>query len=203
MIRRVCVYCASSDQVDPAYHAAARRLGELLAEADIELVYGGGARGSMGALANGALARGGRVTGIIPKFMDDLEWGHREISELQVVEDMHERKHRMLVNSDAVVALPGGCGTYEELFEAITFKRLALFLGPIVLLNQNGYYEPCLKLLNQCIEQRFMNPRHDQMWSVVETPEQVIPAIEVAPTWSEEARSFAVAQRAGAGDGRP
>lgn len=195
MINRVCVYCASSDQVDPAYHAAARRLGELLAEAGIELVYGGGARGSMGALADGALARGGRVTGIIPRFMDDLEWGHREISELRVVEDMHERKHRMLVDSDAVVALPGGCGTYEELFEAITFKRLALFLGPIVLLNQNGYFEPCLKLLNQCIEQRFMNPRHSDMWSVVATPEEVIPAIEAAPPWGEDARAFAVAQR--------
>ncbi len=196
MIRRVCVYCASSDQVDPAYHAAARRLGELLAEAGIELVYGGGARGSMGALADGALSRRGRVTGIIPKFMDDLEWGHREISELRVVEDMHERKHRMLIDSDAVVALPGGCGTYEELFEAITFKRLALFFGPIVLLNQNGYFEPCLALLNQCIEQHFMNPRHGDMWSVVATPEEVIPAIENAPPWGEDARSFAVARRA-------
>ena len=119
---RLCVYCASSEHVDRAYHEAAGQLGRTLAEQGCTLVYGGGAVGLMGSLANGALAAGGDVIGIIPRFMTEVEWQHPGLANLEVVEDMRERKHRLLTGSDAVVALPGGCGTLEELFEALFLK---------------------------------------------------------------------------------
>ena len=125
----VCVYCASSQACDALYHDVAHRLGGLLAKAGWTVVYGGGRSGSMGALAEGALAAGGRVVGIIPRFMQDLEWGHDALSELHVVEDMRTRKHEMLTRASAVIALAGGTGTLEELLEAMTLKRLGLFLG--------------------------------------------------------------------------
>ncbi len=120
----VCVYCASSRSAPAAYREAARRLGVVLAEHNLGIIYGGGAVGSMGALADGALSRGGRVVGILPRFMAELEWGHTGLSELQVVEDMRSRKHRMLTHSAAVVALPGGSGTLEELLGALTLKAI-------------------------------------------------------------------------------
>ncbi len=190
-IKRVCVYCASSRQCDPAYHDAAARLGHALGQARITLVYGGGSSGSMGHLADAALETGGRVIGVIPQFMYDLEWGHRRLSELLIVNDLHERKRMMIEEVDAVIALPGGCGTLEELFEAITWKRLGLFGGPIVLVNTFGFFDDCVRLLNSCIERRFMDERHAAMWSVVDTPEQVLDAIHAAPVWPHENRRFA------------
>src|ERR1044071_4191185 len=154
-IGTVCVYCASSEQAPPVYAEAAVRLGAHLAAEGFALVYGGSTLGSMGRMAHAALAAGARVTGVIPRFMDDLEWGHRSLTQLHVVDDMHERKRKMLQLSDAVVALPGGCGTLEELFEAITWKRLGLYLGPIVLVNVNHFFDPCLDLLSRCVEERF------------------------------------------------
>ena len=148
--RSVVVYCASSRACEAEYHDEARRLGEILATAGCAVVYGGGRAGSMGALAEGALAKGGRVVGVIPKFMMDLEWGHDDLSELHVVEDMRTRKHEMLTRASAVVALAGGTGTLEELFEAITLKRLGLFLGPIVIVNTKGYYDPLIAQLQAC-----------------------------------------------------
>lgn len=194
-VHSVVVYCASSDRVDPAYHQAAYRVGELLAEAGKTLVYGGGARGSMGAVADGALSRAGRVVGVLPTFMNDLEWGHPGLSDLQLVADMHERKHRMLTQSQAVIALPGGCGTFEELFEAMTFKRLGLFTGPIVLLNTRGYYDLCEQMLNQAVEQHFMGELHQQMWSLVDEPEQLLSAIANSAEWTEDHRAHAVQSR--------
>ncbi|MEX0734462.1 MAG: TIGR00730 family Rossman fold protein [Steroidobacteraceae bacterium] len=190
--RSVCVYCASSGACDAVYHDVARRLGKLLAAAGCCVVYGGGRAGSMGALADGALAAGGRVVGVIPKFMVDLEWGNNDLSELHVVEDMRTRKHEMLTRASAVVALAGGTGTLEELFEAITLKRLGLFLGPIVIVNTRGYYDPLIAQLAAAIECRFMDPRHDSMWTVVGEPEEVLPAIEAASSWSADSRDFAV-----------
>lgn len=191
MSLRICVYAASSSQCDPAYHAAARRLGNLLAHADATVVYGGGAMGSMGAVADGALEAGGRVIGIIPRFMTEVEWQHPGLASLEVVEDMRERKHLLLTGSDAVVALPGGCGTLEELFEAITLKRLGLYFNPIVLLNTRDYWTPMVKFMDRVIEDRFMNPEHRAMWSSVDTPEEVLPRILETPRWSEDARKFA------------
>ena len=189
---RICVYAASSDYSPPDYMAQARRLGTLLAQAGCELVYGGGSRGSMGAIADGALEAGGQVIGILPRFMADLEWGHPGLTRLELVSDMRERKHRLLTGSDAVVALPGGCGTLEELFEAITLKRLGLYFNPIVLLDTRGYWQPLLKFLDeQVIAERFLNPEHRGLWSCAATPEDVFPTIRDAPRWNEEARSFA------------
>ncbi len=146
----------------------------------------------MGALADGALQAGGRVHGVLPQFMRDLEWGHDRISQLDLVDDMRERQRRMLEVADAAVALPGGSGTLEELMEVITFKRLGLYSGPIVVVNTLGFFDPWVELLDRCITERFMSEPHRAMWQVVDEPEQVLPAIAQAPPWSEEARGFAV-----------
>ncbi len=191
-IQRVCVYCASSERAPAIYHEAAARLGKHLAGNGLTVVYGGGALGSMGRLAEGALAAGGRVIGVLPHFMNELEWGHKGLTELQLVDDLHQRKRTMLEMADAVVALPGGSGTLDELFEAISLKRLGVFLGPIVLINVNGYFEPCLQMLAQCISNRFMDERHSEMWSVVAEPEAAVPALLSAPEWNANARAFAV-----------
>jgi uncharacterized protein (TIGR00730 family) len=189
--RAVCVYCASSRISHPDYRSAAHRLGEVLAGQGVAIVYGGGAVGSMGALADGALARGGRVIGILPRFMAELEWGHKGLSDLELVEDLRTRKHRMLTLSQAAIALPGGSGTLEELLEAITLKRLGLYLNPIVLVNTRGFFTPLLELLTRAVDEHFMDPRHLEMWQVVATPEDVPEALATAPAWSAQARDFA------------
>jgi uncharacterized protein (TIGR00730 family) len=189
---RICVYAASSPQAAPVYMDAARALGENLAGNGCSIVYGGGSQGLMGALADGALAKGGEVIGILPKFMADLEWGHPGLTHLDLVEDMRERKHKLLTGSDAVVALPGGCGTLEELFEAITLKRLGIYFNPILLLDTNGFYQPLQAFLQQVIEQKFLNPEHAAMWSLVAEPEQVLPTIAATPRWREDARNYAI-----------
>jgi uncharacterized protein (TIGR00730 family) len=189
--RAVCVYCASSRTSHPEYREAAFRLGAVLAGQELEIVYGGGARGSMGALADGALSKGGRVVGVLPKFMADLEWGHPGLTELELVEDMRVRKHMMLTRSQAAIALPGGSGTLEELLEAITLKRLGLYLNPILLINTRGFFDPLLELLARAIEERFMDQRHARMWEVVAQPEEVPEALSRAPVWDAGARSFA------------
>jgi hypothetical protein len=145
----------------------------------------------MGALADGALSRGGRVVGVLPRFMADLEWGHPGLSELELVEDMRARKHLMLTRSHAAVALPGGSGTLEELLEAITLKRLGLYLNPIVLVNTRDFFAPLLHLLSHAIEERFMDERHALMWEVVAQPEEVPEALARAPAWDADARKFA------------
>ena len=189
--RQVCVYCASSRSAHADYRAAARRLGAVLAQRGIRIVYGGGAAGSMGALADGALAHGGHVTGVLPRFMSELEWGHPGLPELRLVEDLRARKHLMLSESDAVIALPGGSGTLEELLEAITLKRLGLFVGPIVLVDTRGYFAPLLALLRRAVDERFMGEQHLAMWSVVAEPEEVPDALLRAARWSPEAVKFA------------
>ena len=189
--RRVLVFCASSATCDPAFHKAAEQLGRLLARAGETVVYGGGAVGSMGALADGALAEGGRVVGIIPRFMRELEWAHGGLSELHLVEDMSERKRRMIQTADAIVTLPGGSGTFEELFEAITSKRLGFFSKPIVIVNQGGFYDPLFSLLGRSVEERFMHDRHLEIWHTVGAVEEVLSAIDRAPAWPDDAISYA------------
>jgi hypothetical protein len=188
---RICVYCASSAQCDPEYHRSAFRLGELLAEAGCTTVYGGGGMGSMGALADGALSKQGHVVGIIPRFMTEVEWQHPGLATLDIVEDMRERKHRLLTGSDAVVALPGGCGTLEEVFEAITLKRLGLYLKPIVFVNTRGYYDGLRDFMQHTIRERMMGEAHAAMWQFVDAVEEVLPAIRGSEAWPEDARSFA------------
>ncbi|MGH9430230.1 MAG: TIGR00730 family Rossman fold protein [Terriglobia bacterium] len=188
---RACVYCGSSRQCDPAYLDAAKVLGRQLAKNRITVVYGGGGSGLMGRLADGALAEGGAVIGILPRFMDELEWGHRGLAELRLVNDMHERKRLMISGADAVIALPGGCGTLEELLEAITLKRLGLYRGPIILVNTLRFFDPLIETLDRCVAQRFMHERHKSMWTVVADPEEVVGAIQSAPLWDEDCLKFA------------
>jgi hypothetical protein len=145
----------------------------------------------MGALADAALAAGGDVVGIQPKFMADLEWSHTGVSEMHLVESMAERKGMMLETSHAVVTLPGGSGTLEELFETISAKRLGLFLGPIIIVNQDRYFAPCLQQLEACLDERFMDRRHKEMWTVVEDVSEVVAAIDTASPWTRDAIEFA------------
>ncbi len=187
MIQKVCVYCASSDKVAQDYFDGATRLGTALAQQEITVVYGGGSAGLMGRLADAALAAGGAVVGIIPHFMKEVEWQHNGLTQLVLVNDMHERKRLFLEEVDAVVALPGGCGTFEELLEVITLKRLGVFLKPIIIVNQNGYYEPMVAMLEKAIEENFMGEQHRQIWSVVDDVDQVVKAIEEAPPWHADA----------------
>jgi uncharacterized protein (TIGR00730 family) len=191
-VSSVCVFCASSRACDPAYLEAAGRLGTALAGERWRVVYGGGAVGLMGALADAAIGAGGSVVGVLPRFMDAVEWGHDGVSEMRLVDDMHERVRTMKELSDAFVALPGGCGTFDELFQALTWKRLGLHVGPIVIVNVRGFFDPCLDLLNRSISERFMHERHAGMWSVVDAPEAVPDAIRRAPAWDEDAIGFAV-----------
>lgn len=189
--RHVLVFCASSSSCDSAFHDAAAALGEAIALAGDTLVYGGGAVGSMGALADSALAAGGEVLGIIPRFMCELEWAHSGLTELRLVDDMQQRKREMLRMADAIVTLPGGSGTFEELFEAITSKRLGLFSKPIVIVNQARFYDPLFELLHSSVEERFMSDEHLEMWQAVDTIDEVLPAIESAAVWPEDAVRFA------------
>ena len=191
MTKSICVYCASSSQIDEKYYKAADEMGRLIAESDATLVFGGGARGAMGRLADAALAAGGDVVGVMPKFMIDLEWAHPGCTELIVTETMHERKAKLIENVDAVVALPGGSGTLEELIETMTLKRLGKFLQPIILVNIDGFYDPLVMQYNRCIEEKFMDERHLRMWSVVKSPEKVFTAIDGALAWSSNAHRFA------------
>ena len=145
----------------------------------------------MGRLAAAAMEAGGKVVGVLPRFMDELEWGHPALTEMRVVDDMHERKRVMLELSGAAIALPGGCGTLEELLEAVTWKRLGLYFGPVVLVNVNRFFDPCIELLNRCVDERFMDEKHRAMWSVAEDPESVIQTLRSAGEWTRDARSFA------------
>ena len=190
-IRRVTVYASSSNGLAPVYYEAAAQLGSVLARAGLEIVYGGGGVGLMGAMADRALAEGAHVHGVIPGFLNTVEHGHGGLPRLEVVPDMRERKRRMIEDSDAVISLPGGTGTLEELMEVITLKRLGQFLGPILLLNTNAYYARLADFLENAVEERFMSPRHSEMWSLVDEPGQVPRALAEAPAWSEEARQFA------------
>ena len=189
--RRILVFCASSESCDPIYHDAAAELGRAIASAGDTLVYGGGAVGSMGAMADAALAGGGEVVGVIPRFMRELEWAHPELTELQLVEDMHERKREMLRQAEAIVALPGGSGTFEELFEAITQKRLGLFTKPIIIFNQNHFYDSLFALLEHSVEKRFMNEKHLEIWRAVDLIHEVLPAIHSTDEWPADAIRFA------------
>jgi uncharacterized protein (TIGR00730 family) len=195
MIKQVCVYCASSNHVHENFKIAARNLGKILAEQNITIKYGGGSAGLMGEVADAALSNGGKVIGIIPHFMFDLEWGHKGLTELHLVDDLHQRKKMMIQGTDAVISLPGGTGTFEEMFEAITLKRLGLYPKPIVILNTNNFYQPLFELLHNCVTENFLNEKHLEMWSVVEEPAQVIPAINTSPQWPLNAHEFAAVKR--------
>jgi len=186
-INTVCIYCASSNQIPQKYFEAAKQLAQTLAGAGINIVYGGGGSGLMGQVATTAMEHGGKVIGIIPAFMKAANWDHPEVQHIHVVADMHERKRKFIEQSDAIIALPGGCGTFEELFEAITLKQLGQHVHPIVIININGYFNPLLELLNKAIQEKFMAQHHRNAWVVIENPADIISAIRNAPPWSKDA----------------
>lgn len=190
-MKTVCVYCASSTKIDQAYVEAAQRLGELLAENNMNVVNGAGKMGLMAAVSNAALDKGGKVTGVIPTFMVEQGWQHDGLTELIVVPDMHERKQTMARLSDAIIALPGGCGTLEELLEVITWKQLGLYLNPIVILNTKGYFNPLIDMLKRAADENFMRKQHMDIWAVADTPEQAIELVNTMPKWDASIRKFA------------
>ena len=190
-IEKVTIYCASSDKIDPVFFQGARQIAHILVENNIDILFGGGAKGLMGQLADTACENGGKIVGIMPHFMKEVEWQHNGISELILVNDMHERKKKLLEDTDAVIALPGGSGTLEELLEAITLKKLGVFTKPIVIYNQNGYYQPLIDMFDKCIEQKFMRGEHRRIWSVISKAEELMDALNNAPHWDESAISFA------------
>ena len=190
-IKNVCVYSASSTKIAPVYFAVAEELGHLLASKGINLINGAGSIGLMAATSNAALASGGTVTGVIPRFMIEQGWHHTGLTRLVETETMHERKHLMAEMSDGIIALPGGCGTLEELLEIITWKQLGLYLKPIVVLNIDGYFNPLLKMLQKAIDENFMRPEHGNIWVVANTPEEAVQLLYNTPVWSKEIRKFA------------
>ena len=190
-IKNVCVYSASSTKIAPVYFAVAEELGHLLASKGINLINGAGSIGLMAATSNAALASGGTVTGVIPQFMVEQGWHHTGLTQLIETETMHERKRLMADMSDGVIALPGGCGTLEELLEIITWKQLGLYLKPIVVLNVEGYFNPLLEMLQKAIDENFMRPEHGNIWVVAETPEEAVQLLYDTPVWSKEIRKIA------------
>ncbi|MBI3201794.1 MAG: TIGR00730 family Rossman fold protein [Myxococcales bacterium] len=172
--RRVCVYCASSNQVAEHWRQTARAMARCLAQQGIGVVFGGGSVGLMGALADAALAEGVEVIGVIPKKLMDLELGHRGVTELVVVDTMHERKHRMAELSDAFVALPGGWGTLEEIFEVTTWTQLGYHEKPVGLLNAGGYYDHLITFLDHAAELGFIRPAHRPILQASADPDELV-----------------------------
>jgi uncharacterized protein (TIGR00730 family) len=184
---KICVYCASSSKINNIYFNAAERLAEEFVKEKIEVVYGGGASGLMGKIADTVLKNGGKIKGIMPNFLKDEELAHKGVADFEFTETMHERKAKFLQDIDGLVALPGGSGTLEELLEAITLKRLGQFLRPIVILNTNYFFGPLKQMLEKCVEENFMRREHLNMWSFVNEPEEVIPALKNASAWNKDA----------------
>ncbi len=177
-LRRVCVFCGSSDDVAPEYFTEARRVGQLLAQQGLGLVYGGGRTGLMGAVADAAMEAGGEVLGVIPEKLQSLEVGHDELTELFVVDSMRARKAMMAHLSSAFIALPGGFGTMEELFEVITLTQLNYHLKPIGLLNTNNYYDHLLAFLRHAGKEGFIRPQHQTLLQVSEDPQDLLTSLE-------------------------
>ena len=171
-IHSVCVYSASSTKIAPVYFEAAEKLGRLLAKQHIRLINGAGSIGLMRSVADAVLKNGG-------------------LTELIEVTSMHERKQKMANLSDGIIALPGGCGTLEELLEIITWKQLGLYLNPIIILNINGFFDPLFQMLERAIEENFMRQQHGDIWKVAQTPEEAVELLQTTPVWDASIRKFA------------
>lgn len=185
LIHQVCVYCASSSHTPQKYLEATDVLARDLVAAKINVVFGGGSTGLMGRLADTVLALGGSITGIMPQFMKEVEWAHTQVDQMHLVADMHERKKKFLEGTDALIALPGGTGTLEELVEAITLKKLGFYPHPIIILNLEGFYDPLLLLFERMTEEKFMSPSHQKLYTVVDIAADILPAIYRTPLWEE------------------
>ena len=190
-IKSIAVYCASSNKVRASFVEAAETLGTIFASHGIRLIYGDGGIGLMAAVAKGVLDAGGEAVGVIPRFMVEQGWNNPRSTETIVTETMHERKALICDISDAMVALPGGIGTFEELLECLTWKQLGLHSNPVVILNTDGYYDRLLACIDLMVEEQMMRPIHKDMYVVVSTPEEVLPAILGGPQWDPSTRRLA------------
>ncbi len=170
----ICIYGASSEDIAPVFKTDAFRVGELVASAGRTLVCGGGRAGLMRAAIDGALSAGGKAVGVLPRFMIEKKWQHPQLSEIVVTGSMHQRKEKMAALSSAAIAFPGGCGTYEELLELITWRQLNLWRGNIVILNTDGYYDSLIDQLRKSLQLGFMRPEHEGLFSVASTPEEAV-----------------------------
>jgi len=191
-IQSICVFCGASPGANPVYRQTAEALGRLLAERGIRLIYGGGAVGLMGVVADAALSAGGEVIGIIPQSLGRAEIGHRGLTRLEVVDTMHTRKARMAELADAFIALPGGLGTLEELFEVWTWGQLGYHAKPLGLLEVNGFYRKLGDFLDHLVSERFVRPAHRDMLQIADTPAALLEALRawqpsVAPKWVDRA----------------
>jgi len=175
---KVCVFTGSSRGQRPGYSDAARQLARRLVERDYGLVYGGGNVGLMGMIADAVLDRGGHVTGVIPDALVSQEVAHRGLSELRVVQSMHERKATMAELSDGFIAMPGGIGTMEEFFEVLSWAQLGLHDKPCGLLNIGGYYDHLIRFMNHAVDQEFLKPKHRALLIVEEEPDRLIDRFE-------------------------
>ena len=182
-MEKVTVFCASSNKVAEKYYAATTELGQILAKNNITVYYGGGKDGLMGALSRTLLAEQGRIIGVLPEFMRPFHWYNADATQLIWVKNMFERKQMLLSDTDAVICLPGGCGTLDELLEVITLKQLGQFDKPIVILNTGGYFEPLFAMFRKMTDEHFMREMHLGMWTTVSTPAEILPAIESSPKW--------------------
>ncbi len=181
-LKSVCVYCGSSNNADQVYKDAAFVLGKQLAENDLRLVFGGGKVGLMGIIANSVMEHGGKVTGFIPQYLHEFEGAHTGITELIVVDTMHERKRLMFEHSSAFVILPGGFGTLDELCEILTWKQLRLHYKPIVIADINKYWSPLFDtFVSHMIESTFVSPEHKRFYEIVENVEDIIPTLKEMP----------------------
>ncbi|MBR5532024.1 MAG: TIGR00730 family Rossman fold protein [Bacteroidales bacterium] len=189
--KTVCVYCASSSKVDKVYIDAAYSLGKMFVENGIRCVFGAGKTGLMGALARGVMDHNGEIIGVIPEFMVEEGWGNDELTQMEITPSMHSRKEIMAQLSDATIAMPGGCGTLEELMEIITWKQLGLFGGTIIILNINNYYSPLIEMLERAVEENFMREEHRAIWQVATTPREAIKLLSEEMVWREDARKIA------------
>ena len=181
VLRRVCVFCGSKHGVRPEYTEAARAMGSALAAGGIDLVYGGGSIGLMGVVADAVLDAGGEVIGVIPEHMSDREIAHYGLTDLRVVGSMHERKALMYELSDGFVAMPGGLGTLEELFEITTWSQLGLHAKPTGLLDVAGFYTPLVRFLDQLVSEGFVADRHRRLLRVAATPSAVLEQLAAFP----------------------
>lgn len=180
-IKNVAVYCASSSKISNVFMDAATQLGMFFAQNDITCINGAGSEGLMGAINNAVLSNGGKAIGIIPRFMVDAGWCHTKLSEVVITETIHERKLKMANMADAIIALPGGIGTLEELAEIITWKQLGLYHGAIIIINVDGYYSPLLNFFDQMIEKKFMSSKYKDSWFSVDTPKEAMELIKKLP----------------------
>ena len=190
-IKSVAVYCASSTKIKKVYYEAACQLGHGLAQRGITLVNGAGNMGLMQASSDAALAAGGKVIGVIPRFMIEQGWHHTGLTQLIETEDMESRKQTINDITDAAIVLPGGCGTLDELFEIVTLKQLGVYLKPIVILNVDGYYDHLLLHLERSMEENFMRREHRDIWCVAQTAEEAIHQVLTTPLIDESVRRFA------------